>query len=153
MKISLAHARFVTASGLLLAGTAALADDTRFSDFTPLAASAGPTADEATPITFGNPAIQQRSIANRSAVLAEGKPNSGNWDMNTVNETGRQDGRFLFTVFETGQGGIQRHDLQTGVSQTFWAAPAAAPAPNSAVAQSREARPTSSSPQPERAAS
>lgn len=123
MKISLAHARLVTASGLLLAGTAALADDTRFSDFTPLAASAGPTADEATPITFGNPAVQQRSIANRSAVLAEGKPNSGNWDMNTVNETGRQDGRFLFTVFETDQAGVQRHNLKTGETETLWFSP------------------------------
>jgi uncharacterized protein len=123
MKISLAHARLVTASALLLAGTAALADDTRFSDFTPLAASAGPTADEATPITFGNPAFQQRSIADRLALIAEGKPNSGNWDMNTVNETGRQDGRFLFTVFETGQAGVLRHNLQTGVSETLWYSP------------------------------
>lgn len=110
------------AVSLLLAG-AALADDTRFSVFTPLAASAGPTADEATPITFGNPAFQQRSIANRAAVLAQGKPNSGNWDMNTVNETGRQNGRFLFTVFETDQAGVQRHDLKTGVTDTLWFSP------------------------------
>ncbi len=113
----------MTASGLLLAGTAALADDTRFSDFTPLAASAGPTADEATPITFGNPAFQQRSIADRSTVLATGVPNSGVWDMNTVNETGRQDGRFLFTVFESDQAGVQRIDLHTGVAETLWYSP------------------------------
>jgi uncharacterized protein len=122
MKISLVY-RLATAISLALAGSAALAHDTRFSDFTPLPASAGPTADEATPITLGNPAFQQRSIANRSAVLAEGKPNSGNWDMNTVNETGRQNGRFLFTVFETDQGGVQRHDLKTGVTDTLWLSP------------------------------
>ncbi|MEQ1579869.1 MAG: alkaline phosphatase PhoX [Steroidobacteraceae bacterium] len=122
MKISLTH-RLATAVSLVLAGSAALADGTRFSDFTPLAASAGPTADEATPITLGNPAFQQRSIADRTSVLASGTPNSGNWDMNTVNETGRQKGRFLFTVFETGQAGVQRHDLKTGVTDTLWFSP------------------------------
>ena len=53
--------RFAAVGGLLLAGVVALAgvagaSDVRFSDFTPLAASAGPAADEAMPITFGNPA-------------------------------------------------------------------------------------------------
>ncbi len=123
MKISLAHASLVTAGGLLLAGSVALADGIRFSDFAPLAASAGPTADEATPITFGNPAFMQRSIADRTSVLATGTPNSGVWDMNTVNETGRQNGRFLFTVFESDQAGVQRHDLKTGVTETLWYSP------------------------------
>ena len=93
--------------GLLLTGNLVLADGggIRFSDFTPLAASAGPTADEATPITFGNPAFEQRSIADRATQLAAGVPSSGNWDMNTINENGKQKGRFLFTVFETGQVG------------------------------------------------
>ena len=63
------------------------------------------------PITFGNPDFQQRSIADRATQLADGKPNTGNWDMITVNETGPHKGRFLFTVFETGQSGVQRHDL------------------------------------------
>ena len=31
--------------------------------------------------------------------------------MNTVNETGRYKGRYLFTVFETDQSGVQRHEL------------------------------------------
>ena len=66
--------------------------NTRFSDFTPLPSSAGPTADEAEPITFGNPAFQQRSIASVQEQLAEGEPNSGDWDMNTVNETGPAQG-------------------------------------------------------------
>jgi len=117
------RARMIAASGLLLAGTALFADGTRFSDFTPLASSAGPTLDESTPITFGNPEFRQRSIADRQSQLAALKPNSGNWDMNTVNETGRRKGRFLFTVFETGQSGVQRHDLRTGETDTIWQSP------------------------------
>ena len=75
----------VAAAGLLLAGTALVADGTHFSDFTPLTASAGPTLDESKPITFGNPIFKQKSIADRATQLAAGIPNSGNWDMNTVN--------------------------------------------------------------------
>jgi hypothetical protein len=95
-----------------LSGPAAWADGTRFSDFAALPASAPPTADEANPITFGNAAFQQRSIADRASELAAGRPNTGNWDMNTVNETAGGDasggkGRFLFTVWETGQAGEQ----------------------------------------------
>ena len=44
--------------------------------------------------------------------------------MNTVNETGPHKGRFLFTVFETGQSGVQRHDLATGETETIWYSPA-----------------------------
>ncbi|MFN0028332.1 MAG: alkaline phosphatase PhoX [Acidimicrobiales bacterium] len=115
----------------------ASADGTSFADFTPMASSVTPpipTASEATPITFGNPAFKQKSIADRTAQLAAGAPNSGNWDMNTVNETGRQDGRFLFTVFETGQSGIQRHDLKTGKTETIWQSPQPAPSLASHVA-------------------
>jgi secreted PhoX family phosphatase len=43
--------------------------------------------------------------------------------MNTVNETGRDKGRYLFTVFETGQSGVQRHDLWTGRTETIWHSP------------------------------
>ena len=49
--------------GVIATSGVAMADGLRFSDFTPLPSSAGPTADEAAPITFGNPAFQQRSIA------------------------------------------------------------------------------------------
>ncbi len=108
------------AAAALLAGTALVADGTRFSEFTPLTASAGPTLDESLPITLGNPLFEQRSIADRAAQLAASIPNSGSWDMNTVNETGRQKGRFLFTVFETGQAGVQRHVLRTGRTETLW---------------------------------
>ncbi len=114
--------------GGLLAGTLALADvagagGVRFSDFVPLATSAGPTANEAAPITFGNPALQQRSVADRFTQLAAGKPNSGAWDMLTVNETGPRKGEFLFTVFETGQAGVQRHEVATGQTDTIWQSP------------------------------
>ena len=115
----------MSAGGLLMASAVLLADDIRFSDFTPLASSAGPAADESAPITFGNPDFEQRSIANRLAQLDAGAPNSGNWDMNTVNETGPHKGRFLFTVFETGQSGVQRHDLLTGYTDTIWHSPVA----------------------------
>jgi secreted PhoX family phosphatase len=111
------------ASGLLLAGAALTADSLRFSDFTPLPSSASPTIDESAPVTFGNPLFQQRSIADRTSQLAALKPNSGNWDMITTNETRWQRGRYLFTVFETGQSGVQRHDLWTGETDTIWQSP------------------------------
>src|SRR5512134_2839676 len=132
MKHTLNVAKLAAAVGALLTATAVLADgsETRFSHFTPLAASAGPTADESMPITFGNPAFKQRSIADRVTQLADGKPNSGNWDMNTFNETQQLRegefawwGRYLFTVFETGQAGVLRHDLFTGKTETIWHSP------------------------------
>ena len=110
--------------GVLASGGIAAADSDRFSDFTPLASSAGPTADEAAPITFGNSSFQQRSAADRTAQLAAGEPNSGSWDMITVNETGAQKGRYLFTPFETGQSGIQRLSVDTGEAETLFTSPA-----------------------------
>ena len=123
--MSLDRARLVTVGGLLLAGTVAFADGDgpRFSDFTPLASSAGPTMDESAPITFGNPDFLQWSIAEREFQLSAGKPNSGDWDMITLNETGGSKGRYLFTVFETDQSGVQRHDLKTGETDTIWQTP------------------------------
>jgi hypothetical protein len=113
-------------AALLLAGTVVAAERPLFSDFVPLPSSAGPTADESEPITFGNPSFQQRAIINRVDQLSANPsiPNSGNFDMNTVNETGRAKGRYLFTVFETDRGGVQRHDLLSGVTDTIWYAPA-----------------------------
>jgi uncharacterized protein len=130
------RARLVMAGGLLLAGTVLLADGTRFSDFTPLASSAGPTLDESAPLTFGNPAFWQQSIADRQFQVTAGKPNGGAftsggdaaWDMNTLNETGRHKGRYLFTVFEQGTSGVQRHDLRTGETDTIWQGWAGVPA-------------------------
>ncbi len=115
--------RLAVAGSLLLASAVAFADNTRFSDFDALAASATPTADEASPITFANPDVQQRSVAERKTQLDAGKPSSGNFDMITSNETGAQPGRFLFTVFETGEGGVQRLDRFTNEVETIWYAP------------------------------
>jgi secreted PhoX family phosphatase len=123
MKIKFLRTKLVTAIGLLLVGSYAFADGTRFAEFTPLASSAGPTSDEAMPITLANPNFTQLSIADRQSQLAEGEPNTGNWDMITSNETGRQNERFLFSVFETSQGGVQRHDLATGQTETIWISP------------------------------
>jgi secreted PhoX family phosphatase len=124
MKTALGPARLVTATGFVVALVGAVAAQVvRFSDFTPLTASAGPTANESTPITFGNPAFEQRSIADRNTQRAQMKPNSGSWDMITLNETGERRGQLLFTVFETGQSGVQRHDLRTGETHTIWQSP------------------------------
>jgi hypothetical protein len=113
-------------AAILVAGAAVFAAGTRFSDYTPLTASATPVpvAGEATPITFGNPDFEQRSLADRQTQLAANVPNSGSWDMITVNETGPHKGRYLFTVFETGNSGVQRTDLHTGVTETVWQSPA-----------------------------
>ena len=86
--MTLRRTRLLIAGGLLLAGAGLFADGTRFSDYTPLASSAPPTGNEAAPITFGNPDFEQESIADRETQLADGKPNTGDWDMITLNETG-----------------------------------------------------------------
>ncbi len=135
MKHSFRCTKLAVAIALTLAGPAVFADDDiRFSDFTPLAASAGPTADESKPITFGNPKFIQKSIIDRQTQLAANKPNSGNFDMNTLNLSGRDKGRYLFTVFETSSAGVQRHDRKTGITETIWQSPGVAPALNSHVA-------------------
>jgi hypothetical protein len=126
-KSSRRRARWAALSGAAL--TAVLSADiagavnVRFADFTALAASAPITANEATPITFGNASFQQRSVADRATQLAAGAPNTGSWDMITVNETGPHRGRYLFTVFETGQAGVQRHEVATGSTDTIWMSP------------------------------
>lgn len=91
----------------------AQAADTWFDNFAPLTSSAGPTANEAAPITLSNPGFTQLTIADRTTqnTLVPGS-NSGNWDMITANETGPNAGRYLFMPFETGTGGVQRIDLQ-----------------------------------------
>jgi hypothetical protein len=122
MKMSFDRVRLIAAAGglMVLAGAGLLADPTRFSDFTPLTASAGAAADPAFPITFGNAEIRQLSIADRATQLAALKPNAGSWDMIAVNEDGHDKGRYLFSPFEDGAGGIQRHDLESGETDTIW---------------------------------
>ncbi|MEJ7633323.1 alkaline phosphatase PhoX [Aeromicrobium sp.] len=114
----------LVAAGIVASSGTAVAGNVRFSDFTPLASSSGPTANEAAPITFGNPAFDQRSIASVNEQLAKGEPNSGVWDMNTVNETGPRKGSHLFTPFESGQSGIQRTNLASGETETIFYSPA-----------------------------
>ena len=101
------------AGALAAMSVGAHAADTYFDNFTPLAASAGPTATPATPITLSSPNFTQVTIADRTTqnTLVPGS-NSGNWDMITANETGPNAGRYLFMPFETGTGGVQRVDLQ-----------------------------------------
>src|SRR5262245_34716841 len=111
-------------AGVLAGGVDAGASNVRFSDFTPLDSSAGQTTDEEAPITFGNSSVQQRSAADRSTQLGAGQPNSGAWDMITVNETGAHKGAFLFTPFETGQAGVQRLNVDTGEAATIFFSPA-----------------------------
>ncbi|MBN8506325.1 MAG: DUF839 domain-containing protein [Burkholderiales bacterium] len=127
------------AAALIALASPAIGATSHFSNFTPLASSAGPIpvggAGEATPLTLSSVQFSQRSIADRTAQLGAGQFNSGNWDMLTLNETGADRGRYLFTVFETGQAGIQRTDTWNGnATTTIWSSPAAAPALNSHVA-------------------
>jgi hypothetical protein len=119
---------------LAVAITLANGAHAQFSNYTPLTSSAGPTANEALPITLSSPNFSQVSIADRNTQLAANKPNTGSWDMITLNETGANAGRYLFTVFETSSSGVQRQDLQTNTVETIWQSPGVAPALNSHVA-------------------
>ena len=121
-----------------LASSHAFAVNTEFDNFTALPASAGPIpvggAGEATPITLSSPQFSQRTIVERNVQTGLGQFNSGNFDMITTNENGPDAGRYLYTVFETGQSGIMRHDLTNGTTSTIWRSPAAAPSAASHVA-------------------
>jgi len=117
------------AIAVALASSHAFAVNTEFDNFTPLTASAGPIpvggAGEATPITLSSPQFSQRTIVERNVQLGLGQFNSGAFDMITTNENGADTGRYLYTVFETGQAGVMRHDLTTGATSTIWRSPAA----------------------------
>jgi uncharacterized protein len=96
-----------------------------FSNFTalPFSVAAGTLPEEA-PFQFGNSAWTQISIADRFTQTFNKQFNTGAWDMIDVNRTGRDAGRYVFTVFETLQSGIQRTDRVTGLTTTLWAAAA-----------------------------
>ena len=81
---------------------------------------------------LASPHFNQMTIVARDPAQAH-RFDSGNYDMHTVNENGPEAGRFLFTVFETGQAGIQRTDLRTMQTETIWHSPSAAPALDSHV--------------------
>lgn len=122
------------AIGLALASSVAFADAASFDEFTPLVGdTVAGSLPESVPFLMSSPHWSQLSIVTRDTTQAK-RFDSGNYDMHTLNETGPDAGRFLFTVFETGQAGIQRTDLRTMTTTTIWASPAAAPALNSHVA-------------------
>jgi len=126
--------RISIAVGLAIASGHALANATRFDEFTPLTSSSGPIVDESQAIVLSAPHFSYRELANRTDQLNAGEFNSGDWDMITINTTGPNAGSHLFTVFETGQAGIQRTDLATEETRTIWQSPAVAPAINAHVA-------------------
>lgn len=112
-----------TSAILLTAASAALAQ-TNFDSFTPIPSSVGGgTLPETAPFQLGNTAWTQESIADRATQLNNGQFNTGSWDMITLNENGPNAGRYLFTVFEAGQAGIQRTDLTNNTTTTIWQSP------------------------------
>lgn len=126
-KISLAIA-------MALAGSTAFAGGTAFSHFKPMTGDVGVgTLPESAPYRLSSPNFSQMTIVARDVTQAQ-RFDSGDYDMHTANETGPDAGRYLFTVFETNQAGIQRTDLRTMITTTIWHSPAAAPALNSHVA-------------------
>src|SRR5262245_7225680 len=106
MTIALPRASTAAVISLLLGATALHAGRFQASDYTPLTQSAGRTTDESKPITLSSSEFSQKSIAARQDQLAAGVPNTGSFDMITLNENGPHQGRYLFTVFETGQSGV-----------------------------------------------
>ena len=110
-----AAASSLVLAGLMASPGAAAGGNARFSDFTPLPSSAGPDGRRGrSPSRSGTLRSSSGRSPDRKTQLAAGEPNSGVWDMITVNETGPHKGSFLFTLFETDQSGIQRTDLATG---------------------------------------
>ena len=92
---------------------------TNFDDFTPMTGDVGTGLPANAPFKLSSPNFTQTSIADRVSQLAAGQLNSGNWDMQTANETGTDAGRYLFAPFETTTAGVQRLDLVTGVAKTI----------------------------------
>lgn len=126
--------KLAQAIGIALISSHALADNTSFDNFTPLLGdTVAGSLPESAPFVMGGSHVSQINIVTRD-VNQTNRFDSGNYDMHTLNETGPERGRYLFTVFETSQAGIQRTDLRTMQTQTIWHSPAASPALNSHVA-------------------
>ncbi|MEW5768882.1 MAG: alkaline phosphatase PhoX [Pseudomonadota bacterium] len=112
------------AVGLALATSYAAADATYFDNFTPMVGdTVAGSLPESAPFKLSSPKFSQVNIVARDVTQAN-RFDSGNYDMHTVNENGPDAGRFLFTVFETSQAGIQRTDLRNMQTETIWASPA-----------------------------
>jgi len=122
------------AISLIVIGFPTFASGTSFEDFTPMTGDVGAgTLPESAPYKLSSPRFSQTSIVARDPAEAK-RFDGGNYDMQTANETGPDAGRYLFTVFETRQAGIQRTDLTTMMTTTIWSSPAPSPALNSHVA-------------------
>jgi uncharacterized protein len=110
---------------LMLAASPAFACGTSFKNFTPMRGDVGAaTLPESAPYKLSSPHFSQKTIVARDPAQTR-RFDSGNYDMQTANETGPEAGRYLFTPYETGQAGIQRTDLRTMQTTTIWSAPAA----------------------------
>ena len=126
MKMPFDRTRLITAGSLLLAGTVAHRQRHPLSRTTRRCRARPAPLPSSTKTLPSLSVIRTSSSArssDRNTQLAANKPNSGNFDMNTVNETGPHKARYLFTVFETGESGVQRHDLETGTTDTIWQTP------------------------------
>jgi secreted PhoX family phosphatase len=108
---------------LMLVAPSALACSISFENFTPMAGDVGEaTLPESAPYKLSSPHFSQTTIVARDPFETR-RFDSGNYDMQTANETGPDAGRYLFAPYETGQAGIQRTDLTTMQTTTIWAAP------------------------------
>lgn len=112
------------AISLLLAASPVIAAGESFRDFTPLRGDVGAgSLPEAAPYRLSSPHFSQQMLVARDVAQAR-RIDSGSYDMQTANENGPDAGRYLFSVFETRQPGIQRTDLRTRTTTTIWTAPA-----------------------------
>ncbi len=113
------HLKYFTALGLVLAAAPSFAST--FDQFTPLAASVtGGSLPEDKPFLLSSPDFMQETLnANNLGAQNGGVKLGDNWDMNTLNETGPNAGRFLFTPYETGSAGVRRLDVVTGKAETI----------------------------------
>ncbi len=115
--------KIAMAVGLTVVTPQLFADATNFDNFTPLVGDtiAG-SLPETAPFVLSSPEFREVNIVTRDPIQTY-RFDSGNYDMNTVNENGPEAGSYLFTPFETGQAGIQRTDLRTMQTTTIWQAP------------------------------
>ncbi len=117
-KLSIAVGLAIVASHTVADSSAA----TNFDDFTPMIGNSVPgTLPESAPFVLSSDDFRQVTIVTRDTQQLD-RFDSGNYDMHTVNENGDEAGKYLFTVFETDQAGIQRTDLRTMQTTTIWQA-------------------------------
>ena len=122
-KISIAVGLAIVASHALSDSWHDWSTETNFDDFTPLVGNTAPagTLPESAPFRLSSDDFRQVTIVARDTQQLD-RFDSGNYDMHTVNENGPEAGKYLFTVFETDQAGIQRTDLRTMQTTTIWQA-------------------------------